>query len=207
MIKFLSLALIIIAGLSLMGCPGECTGPTYQFNTTVHMYPEMESLVRGDTLWIESVTSTTLRDKRSGQDIHFNNAVNFGSTIRVSELQSGLDTLIDAVNSFTRLAVDGQVYTDTKFAPARVLQFKYVQIGEQYRLRLGLVCQRKGIFALSISGASNVHQLGMTPCQGASIQVETDNIDNHLHYLQDLYFKSQPIEESEKRSSYCFVVQ
>ena len=190
-----------------MGCPTECIDPAYEFRATAHVRPEAESLTVGDTLWIESSTSTTMRDRNSGQDIPFGNAANFGTTTRVAELKAESDTLLDAVNRFTYFALAGKAYTVAKLHPARSLACDYAQVGNQYKLQLGLVCRQKGIFSLFIGDAVNVRQQGKTVCQGANIQLGFDNADKHTHYLQDLYFKTYPIEEATKQSSYCFAVQ
>lgn len=206
-IKLVGWALIGATTTALMGCPGECISPIHRFEVTAQISPKTDSLAIGDTLWIESTASTTMRDLRSGQDVDFDNAANFGSTIRVAELQFKSDTLIDAVNRFTILTLLGKAYTIAKLKPARVLQFEYAQIGKQYQLRLGLICRQKGVFGLFISDAASVYQRNKSVCEGASILIKVSNTDKHLHYLQDLYFKTQPVEEAVKQTSYCFLVQ
>ena len=206
MIRFIGWLFIGGMATFLTGCPTECLEPAYQFSVTAHVRPETDSLFVGDTVWIESTASTTMRDRGSGQNITFGNAANFGSIIRMAVLDATSDTLIDAVSQFTSLPLEGRAYTVANAMPARALQFEYIQIKDQYRFRLALICRQKGVFALFIGNAVNVHQQGKSVCEGASINIGIDNNDKHLSYLQNLYYKSRPIEETEKQSAYCFSV-
>ncbi len=207
MTKFIGLLLVGGLSVALMGCPLECLSPQYRFSATAHISPEAEVLAVGDTVWIDSATPTTMRDLQTGKDVAFANADNFGTAIRIAELRASSDTQLDAVNRFRYFAVAGRAFTDPKLHPAGVLQCQYAQVGNQYKLRLGMVCQQKGVFGWFISSAVNVTQRGKSVCEGASIGLSFDNADKHLSYLQDLYYKSQPMEPGAVPSSYCFVVR
>lgn len=205
--KFISWLSLGGMAATLMGCPVECLSPQYRFGATVHISPEAEVLAVGDTVWIDSTTPTTMRDLQTGKDVAFANADNFGTAIRIAELRASSDTLLDAVNRFRYFALMGRAFTDPKLHPNRSLGCYYAQVGSEYRLRLGLVCQRAGIYGLFISSAVNVTQQGKTVCDGANIGLSFDNADKHLSYLQNLYYKSQPMEPGAIPSSYCFVVR
>lgn len=202
--------LLLLSGSSvflLTGCPGECISTTYSFQATALVSPQKEFLKVGDTLWVESSTSTTFHDASSGNDVDFSHAENVGSGLRISQLVADTNTLVDAVQDFDLTMIHGAVSPPHNLYPNRARDFLYEEKDGKYQFKVQMICRKQGIYNLAISSAANVYRKTSGSCGRADIFITFSNPDKHLHYLQELYYKDQPIDEISKTNCYGFVVQ
>ncbi len=69
-----------------------------------------------------------------------------------------------------------------------------------------MICKKQGVFSLSLSNAVNVYSAKHGSCDKANMILSFTNTNNHLQYLQNIYYNGEELPEEIKKSSYCFDV-
>ncbi len=201
---FINIILILIGNCFInSGCHKLCVPNYYNFHidSTV-IKPTQDSIVIGDTLFFESTTSTRMINESDGKLVDYSGADNLGSVLGVGELL-GLSQIGDAVNYFSYLPIKGQIYTDNHLSPNRVKQILFAEENDSYKLSFAIVPQKKGIYALSIADMPDV----VRKCDRSVISMKfSPNINNHLHYLKDIYYGGGAVDPLDSTHSYCFKV-
>jgi hypothetical protein len=202
----LHLSLIVCMSTIVLRCNRECIDNTFAFDIELNIKPKNDSINVGDTLWFESVTSTTMTDITSNKEIIFDNATNMGYTLRVSELL-GTNNASKAVSDFDFIIKDGQAAIDDESARNLVKSFKFKEENEMYKLRFGMICKKKGIYGLGVSDAVNVFSPRHGSCNRAGIHFRFKTGNSHLYYLQNIYYGGNPVFPIDLENSYCFKVK
>lgn len=199
------IAILLIFGVlvAISGCHKLCSPSHYVFNADgCILQPNKDSIHIGDTLFFTSSTPTLMINLGDGKKIDYSSAVNFGSDLGVAEL-TGVNTAGDAVSYFSYVPQKGEIYTDPKLSPGRVKQLKYVIQNGSYELSFAIVPNKKGIFGISIADMPDV----VADCARSSISLKfSSNINNHLHYLKDIYYGGGQINALDSTHTYCFKV-
>jgi hypothetical protein len=185
-------------------CNRECIDNSFGFVVQVNVTPNKDSLNIGDTLWLESVTPSTMVDLNSNKEIIFDHASNLGGGMRVGELLAA-NNMADAVNNFDFVISKGDA-SNVEREPNRSKSFKYLEEKGLYELKIGIVCRKKGIYGLFLSAASNVYSPRYGSCGRATIYLKFKNANKHIQYLQDTYYSGYVIPDAVIESSYCFRV-
>ncbi len=202
-IKNISFLLILAFFFLNGGCKKRCVEVNYSLKAFVNVSPSKDSLLVGDTLYFESKTSTLFYDYNNSRNVDFSGAINFGTALGIGELNLSADSIRGAINNFILIPLKGEFSSSA--LPQKVKQVKFVEESGFYYFKLGIVPKQKGIYSISLADATNtIHR--SSKCEKANISVEYQAIDQHLHYLQDLYYKGAPIAQIDKTHVYCFQV-
>ena len=129
----------------------------YNFNVNCQFSPDMDSIKVRDTIYLTVAFPTSLKDQNSGHIIDYSNSDDIESTLRIAQLVEGDSLSEGAAGDFKYYSSLGRIYNSTAIpSPELVQQLKYQQIGSDYQLKVGLIPQQTGIFALAIGdGVSN----------------------------------------------------
>ena len=198
---------MVLFGILLLdpSCKKLCVPASYSFRINNCMIqPDKDSINIGDTLYFNSVFSTTMINLTDGKNIDYSSADNMGDILGVGEL-IGQNTISDAVKYFSYIPMVGKIYTDSSVDPFRVKQTSYSEENGYYILKFGIVPQKSGIYIFSIADMPDV----VRKCARSSIIMQfSSSINNHLYYLKDIYYGGGPIIYSgDPTHTYSFKVK
>jgi hypothetical protein len=179
---------------------------TYTFiNNYAKTYPDRDSIHIGDTIWIEFNLPIFFKDNLTQQMIDFSNSPNFGN--HLSELKFIGGSLLDpgssyATERFRYILIKGKLAPNS--SPNYGQNYFFSEENNYYLLKIGIVPDSLGIYALTISDAEGVHRRGDN-CTKASFAFQFTNTNQHLYYYQN----NRPgyvISDYERQHMYCFKV-
>jgi hypothetical protein len=188
--------------MSSMSCGHPCVEAKYYFSMTEAFSPEKDSITVGDTLWITSSHSTIFLDSITRTNIDFSNS-HLGSPFEILNFPDTSQNVIGAVNDFEYLINYGAL-TDNDSLPNQNKSFSYEEINSEYRLKVGIIAKKKGIYAISVGDDISVAKKNKG-CEKAFIQIINDNSNSHLYYYQN-FRPTYQISNYEKTHLYCFKV-
>lgn len=177
-------ALFAIAILN-SGCPKPCIEANYSFAVTIQISPDDSLIHRGDTLWLNSLFSTSLNNLSTGELIDYSNATDIESTLSIAKLVNGNMIPQGSVYNFNYISEIGQIYNATDIpSPQTVEQLRFQQVGTNYQLKIGIIAKDTGVFALGIgNGLSNTRNHSKR-CEKASFQLTISKTSQHINYYQ-----------------------
>ncbi len=194
---------IAMAVAIINGCSKPCNEPDYSFSITESFSPEKDSINVGDTMWLVSETPVKMQDITTQARIDYSGAANFGSTLQVIDISKTQSTEIGAVDSFTYIKVIGDIFTDEKISPTKVKQLSFNEINGMYKIKIGIIAQKKGAYILFVGNAANIYRTSSPKCGKASIEILNNNVNQHLFLYEDLYGS---LSDFDKQHAYCFIV-
>ena len=183
----------------------DCKQNIYSFEAFYKAYPNRDSIRANDTLYIELVVPTNLRDFNTNQTIDYSGAQNFGPSIQYVRVEGGdLNDpgVIPAANSFENILVLGTEIQSDK--PDQLRGFRCSEESGMYKFKVGVVPKEKGLFMISLSDAAGVYRRN-NKCDKASFSLTLKDTDTHLY----LYEQSRPgyiLTDSDRGHLYCFKV-
>lgn len=203
-----SLILICIYFLSVYAsCNKNCAVKTYSFATGIKSYPDTDSININDTIWLEFISPTRLVDISSGNSIDYSTAQNLGISINFFQFTGGSISnpgVIPAVNAFEYKLVYGEFLHDP-FLPDQNRDYKFAEINNEYRFKLGIIPKRVGIFSFSPGDAGGVVR-NNDECSKANFKITFTNTNQHLYF----YEQNRPgyiPSVYEQTHIYCFKVK
>jgi hypothetical protein len=185
----------------------NCNVTIYSFETNIKAFPDSDSINIGDTIWFELICPTKLRDAISGTMIDYRGAENFGIAIRIFELTGGTVSVpggVGAVFDFDYKLVFGEFIPDN-LLPNENRDYKFVEVGNEYRFKLGVIPKKSGIFSISPGNAANVYTK-RNKCDKASFSITFANTNQHLYFYEQNRPGYTP-SEYERTHMYCFKVK
>jgi hypothetical protein len=208
---FIGGLLIIVAVTALISCkkndmPRPCLRPPYSFNITAVVKPEKEVYSLGDTVYVESVFPTTLRDIASGGLIDYRNTVNVGGgQISLGELDSISKTIKDSSDIWAISALQGSLTTVNNLYENRSIKtVYYVENSNTYNFQAQIILNKVGIFRIAITNMSSIG-IRNRDCSNASFQMQLDNPNRNLFLLENaLGIEADPQLD---KGIFCFRVQ
>ncbi len=178
--------LLITIAVVNSGCPKPCIDASYSFVINSQIKPDLDSLRLTDTLFLISNFSTSLIDQLSGKLIDYSGATDLESTLSIAELTTGTGDPKGSVYEFNYISEYGMIYNNTTIpSPDKVQQLKYQQVGNNYQLRVGLIPQKKGIFALGIGDGVSISRNKSNSCEKASFTFTLANTSQHIYYYHE----------------------
>ncbi len=196
---------VIIAFFCFCGCKKPCRKNNYNFKGTGLFSPEKDSIKIGDTLFFSSIINNQLRDTSSNHVIDYSSATNFATQINF-DVASLADILNGAVDSFAFVIGKGSVNTNS-LSPHSAKTVSYIEENGNYKLSFGIVALKKGNYVITIIDIANSKK----NCSNAYIALTVSNMDQHLYYLNAVYFPGSPwgnsIPPIIQTHSYCFKVK
>jgi len=186
-------------------CKKNCTQRNYSFTVNMTATPDVDSIHRNDTIWLQMNVSGNLVDNLSGSTVNYSNAENLSTVIQVGKFIGGNISspgVVDADNEFQYQIITGTEIQNNY--PGVITEVKPAKNNGKYILKIAVVPKNIGIFGLSISNAANVFQQGNT-CEKASFEFIFGNTSQHLYFYQ----QNRPgyqISAYETKHLYCFKV-
>lgn len=165
------------------GCPKPCNQASLSFNITSRILPDYDSVHVGDTIFITSSFSTMLVDQISGQNINYNYGNDIGSTLSIAQLVKSNSVPVGAVNRFKYYTVFGSLYTANTPNPETVQQLTIQHVNGLYQLKIGLIPQDTGVYALGIGDGLSGN--GKNSCGKAAFSITFSNTDQHIYYYRN----------------------
>lgn len=157
----------------------DCREAVYGFAIGIKAYPDMDSINIGDTVWLEVNEPTTLNDLQTGRMIDYSNASNLGSAIGIVELIS-VNTVNTDGNSFFKFSISAGseiIRSDT----SRFREYSFAELNNRYEFKLGVIPQKKGVYKMFISNASNVIRKN-DKCTKANFAINFKTTNQHLYF-------------------------
>lgn len=191
--------------LVLTGCPFPCIEANYSFNVTADVYPTEDSVQIGDTIYITSVFPKQLTDQVTNQIVDYSNAKRIGSTLGLVRLEKTNQRVNDAVKDFNYVVISGNVYSDKSIALfERVQQTSYAEKVDNYKLRIGIVPQRTGVYNMGIGNPVSSGRSTSNSCEKAEFQMQISNSNKHFEYFEE--YTGNPVPDLSLGNNYCFKV-
>lgn len=200
----LKASFLLITLLFFFGCGKRCIPVHYNFKGLVNFYPEKDSIRIGDTLFFSSIINNQITDTIRNQIIDYSGAKNVATQVNF-DVASLADILNGAVDSFTFVISKGSV-DNNPLSPHSAKTVSYVEENGNYKLYFGIVALKKGNYVMTFIDIQNSKK----NCSDAYITLAVNNRDQHLYYLQAIYFPGSiwgnSIPPVVVAHSYCFKV-
>ncbi len=185
----------------------NCNEIIYSFQTNIRTFPDVDSLNVNDTIWIDFSCPTKLMDVYSGNIIDYSGAENFGTDISFLEFTGGSVNNpggIAAVDAFEYKLIYG-IFIPDSHLPNQNKDYKFIEVGNEYKFKLGIIPKRSGIFTFSPGNATNVYTK-QNKCDKASFSITLANTNQHLYFYEQNRPGYTP-SEYERTHMYCFKVK
>lgn len=160
-----------------------CAGTLYNFKLGVKAYPDTETVIADDTIWLEINEPTTLQDIRTGRDINWSNAANLGSVLSFHQLSNQNEFTVKAADKFDFHLVNGTKLNSID--PSFEREYRFDEKNGYYLFKLGVIPKEKGTFRLFFSNAANVY-LRNDRCSKSNFIINFRDTDQH-YYLSPTY--------------------
>ena len=188
--------------LSSIGCGKNCKDAKYSFLMQEYFSPEQDSIVVGDTIWVNSSHSTTFEDLNSQATIDFSNS-QIGTNIRILNFPNTSQTVIGAIYDFDIIKIYGNEVGNDNI-PTENKGFYYDEINGNYILKLGFIAKKKGVYGISLGNSIGVVQR-KGGCAKATIEIDNTNANTHLFYYEK-FFPGDSTSAYTKMHVYFFKV-
>ncbi len=180
----------------------NCTQSSNSFALKMKIYPDADSIVVGDTLWLELNEPAILKDLVTNQLVDYSNASNLGNVIGFLEFLPGTD-YTGVVSKFKVIVYKGQ-QLGTTITPSTYREYLFEESNGFYKLKLAIIPLDTGRFVLTIGNAANVYRRNDN-CTKASFQINFDSTNQHFFYLQQ-WRPDLILDEPGKKKVYYFKV-
>ncbi|MBS1573942.1 MAG: hypothetical protein JST09_01460 [Bacteroidetes bacterium] len=179
---------------------------SYSFAIHSRFSPDNDSISVGDTIYLISSTSKKLTDVYSGNQIEYNGADNLGSTLSIGELRINSTIPTDAVFDFEYFSENGRIYNDRSVSsPDGVQQITYQETETEYKIKIGIIPKKKGIYAMGLGDGLSIKRKGAFGCQRASFAISITDTEQHFYYYQN-WRPGYTLTETDMKRLYCFKV-
>jgi hypothetical protein len=207
--KIIRVAAVILLYLTTTyaTCSKDCIETTYFFEAGIKVYPDTDSININDTIWLEAGFSSLLKDLQTGSNVDYRNTENLGTGIQLLRFTGGSLSdpgVVPAIDSFTFLLKEGVLMPPNGNAN-QVKTYNFLEESGKYKFKLGVIPQKKGVYALAISNAANVFQKN-DKCTKASFAFKLQDTDNHIYLLKENRPDYTP-SGLELTNLYCFKVK
>jgi hypothetical protein len=157
----------------------DCVNTVYSFQLNIKAYPNADSILLGDTIWVEIDESTILKDALSGNMIDYSRASNLGTEIGFQAYSSVTGQFtVNAANKFDFIISKGKRVGSMDESVDR--QFLFNEEIQHYVFKLGIIAKETGIFRFLVSNAANVYRMN-DKCTKASFAMYFQNISQHYY--------------------------
>lgn len=201
--KYLITILSIIILFSNIDCSRGCIEAQYNFSMQEVFYPEHDTILVGDTIFMESSHSTTFNDTLINKSIDFSGS-DIGGSLRLLRFPDTSTIPVGGINNFEILIFYGKSSGNDNI-PSENKGFYFVEDNNQYILKLGFIAKQKGIYSISLGNSIGIIKR-KSSCEKANITIINTNNNNHLYFYQN-WRPGYLIPEYERTHIYCFIVK
>jgi hypothetical protein len=127
--------------------------------------------------------NTQLQDLNTNNTVNFSNAANLSFVFGMRKVISATEVL-PAADSFSYVMRKGVNVSAIQLDLIR--EFKPVEEGGWYKLEVGFIVRRKGIYRVLIQNSANNYTHDR-PCEKASFAVKFTNADQHFYLGYNIY--------------------
>ena len=156
----------------------DCANTVYNFQAGVKAYPDKDSVVIGDTIWFESTIPASLIDIGTKKLIDYSGAGNLGTDLSLDRF-TGDHGSIYAANEFKYVLSKGKTVEKISNVPDRIREYLYIETGDQYYLKVGIIPQKAGIYMLGVGNPQNVFR-NSDKCTKAKYFINFENTKQHI---------------------------
>jgi hypothetical protein len=206
---------VILAMLYVATICGDCskrkvcfgTSKTYSFAVNGRAFPDSDSLFVNDTIWVEINFPTTLIDNNTQTTINYTDAENLGTDISFIQFIGGSINnpgAVAAANDFDYKLILGTFVFDS-YLPEKNKDYLFVQLGSEYKFKLGIIPKKVGNFSFAFGDAANVYTKN-NKCDKAGFSITFANTSQHLYFYEQNRPGYTP-SEYERTHMYCFKVK
>src|SRR5699024_6572266 len=149
----------------------------YIFEIGIKAYPDKDSIHVGDTIWFEINEPVRLSDINTKEKINYGGAVNLGSAIGFGNYTRS-NSVKTAANSFKYILDKGTKVRNPNIEQIR--DFRFIQQGNRYLFKLGVIPQDTGVFGVGFSNAQNVYRKD-DECTKALFIINFKNTNQHYY--------------------------
>lgn len=185
--KWILIALITVSEINIFGdCHKKpfCQNSVYNFDITIRAFPDIDSVHIGDTIFFEINEPVFLTDLSSGTSIDFSNAQNLTTTVGLSKLISDNLYIVHANSNFKFYLISG--YQVSRPDTNQFREYRFLELGQRYQLKFGLIPQDTGVYKMFVGNALNVFRESDN-CSKANFGINFRNTNQHL-YLNQVSF-------------------
>lgn len=179
---------------------------TYTFtHNYASAYPNKDSVLVGDTIWIEINIPFRLRDINTNQIVDYSNAVSIGNSFGVGEFIGGSISepgTMGAVNNFNYITIKGHLINDNILNER--IQFNFTKINDSFSLKVGVIPKIPGVYYVGISDDAGIYRKNDV-CTKATFEFQFANTNQHLYFYQNNRH-GYIISDYEREHLYCFKV-
>lgn len=175
-----SIILIAIFWLSVYSScskQGSCDQTIYSFRLNISANPGIDSVALFDTVWFKIEESTQLMDLISNKIVDFSNAGNLSYVFALRKVISATEVL-PAADSFHYFIKKG--VNIPSLDPTRLREIKLIEEAGKYKLDVGFIPQKKGIYRVLVENSANVY-IRDKPCIKAGFAIKFINADQHFY--------------------------
>lgn len=158
-------------------CKRNCVTANYSFQLGVKATPNLDSILIGDTIWLDINEPTLLKNIETGTFLNFSNATNLGSNIGFQEVLSATQ-FRNAANDFHFKLVAGTETLNSN--PQLFREYLFSEQNGRYIFKLGVMPQSIGVYRLGFGIAANVVR-NNSSCERASFQIDFVQTDQHFY--------------------------
>jgi hypothetical protein len=157
----------------------DCKQTIYSFEANLQVFPDIDSVRIGDTVWLNLNHPSTLYDSGLRANVDYSNAMNYGTVFRIVELL-GNSNFRGAYTDFDLLLKTGKTvnnYSDPNF----LREFTFEELGNFYVFNLGFAAKKRGIYRISFDNSNNVFRAN-DQCTKAGFKLSLKNTNSHGYF-------------------------
>lgn len=155
----------------------RCDRKSVLFKLNIAALPGTDSINLGDTLWFKIDESTKQKDYINGDTVDFSNATNLSYVFAIHKVISST-SFTPAADSFAYVIKTGNYVGSLN--PTYLKEYSFVETGGRYKMEIGFVPQKLGIFRVGLESAANVISSKL-PCVNATFEIKFSNPDQHFY--------------------------
>ncbi|MEO6963392.1 MAG: hypothetical protein ABIY90_15580 [Puia sp.] len=166
--------------------------------------PDLDSVKVGDTLRFNSSFPKNLKYENGGAPdsgtINLSGAKDVLTDVHMTSIL-GLNTAAPAMDSFSLFPKKGTIRDNSlDLHAAKTIYFE--EDYDSFNFSMNILPLKRGIYCLVVLGVFAAKK----DCVKSSISIRFNNVDNHWHYLRDIYYGGTSINANDSLMSYCFKV-
>ena len=178
--------------------------PYNLYGGSATIFPNKDSVYIGDTIYFNVSIPAVLKwpgPVGDSSNIDMSGASGIATEIHL-DLLTGLNTINNAIDSFLYISEVGNISTNPN--PDHIVKnIGLITQKDSFVFSMAFVPLKRGVYCFTLIDILNASK----NCITAQIATPFQNIDQHLYFLQNIYYGVNPIDPKVKTNSYCFKVQ